>query len=234
LRNARQRLAWLREHRFGRRGKTAMARALGMILQTYVRYEKDYDFPLDRLPALIEATRVHPKWLYTGQGEPFLPADMRLATDGTGISLINELIEREAGREALRGETPVREDAGGPSLPVMGAASAAGQHRIAYDPEQVTGREKWPRDPHLVRVEGDSMIPVALPGQFVICTFDRPESGDLAVIQLAEDGELLFKRIYWKGDEVQLISVNPDPKYPPVLVPKRAIRKIHKVWGVKF
>jgi SOS-response transcriptional repressor LexA len=138
------------------------------------------------------------------------------------------------GQEPMLKTDVVREDASERYLPVLGAASAAGRQRIAYDPEQVTGREEWPSSPHLVRVEGDSMIPVALPGQFVICTKDKPASGDLAVVQLAEDDELLFKRIYWQGDAVQLISINPDPKYPPRSVPRRAIRLAHKVWGVKF
>jgi hypothetical protein len=31
-----------------------------------------------------------------------------------------------------------------------------------------------------------------------------------------------------------MVSVNPDPKYPPRLVSRKAVRRLHKVWGVKF
>jgi phage repressor protein C with HTH and peptisase S24 domain len=220
---------------YGRRGKTAFAKALGLKLTTYDYYERIAALPVDLLGRVMELTRVHPKWLYTGAGEPFLPADLRLPEGLKAIDLINALIEREAGREALRGHADrvsEKEDRG--YLPVLATASAAGHDRIAYAPEQGQGREKLPRDLHLIRVEGDSMIPVALPGQYVLCTKDKPGSGDLAVVEIQEEDELYFKRVYERGNHVEMISVNPDPKYPPKIVSRRAIRRMHKVWGVKF
>ena len=78
------------------------------------------------------------------------------------------------------------------------------------------------------------MVPVALPGQYVLCTKDEPASGDLAVIELAEDDEIYFKRVYYRGNQVEMVSVNPDPKYPPKLASRKSVRRMHKVWGVKF
>ena len=230
-----ERLRWVRERVFGRRSKTAFARKLGMTLMQYDYYERRASLPLESLPRVMELTRVHPKWLYTGAGEPFLPAGVEFPEGRKAIDLINELVEREAGREALRGKwAAARGKRQGRFLPVLATASAAGHDRVAFSVEHATGREKLPGDLHLIRVEGDSMVPVALPGQYVLCTKDEPANGDLAVIEVAEDDEIYFKRVYYRGNQVEMVSVNPDPKYPPKLAPRRSVRRMHKVWGVKF
>jgi SOS-response transcriptional repressor LexA len=229
-----ERLRWVREIVFGRRSKTAFARKLGMTLMQYDYYERRRALPLESLPRVMELTRIHPKWLYTGAGDPFLPEGVQFPEGGKAIDLINDLIEREIGRGTPRGKSAAREEAEGRFLPVLATASAAGHDRIAYNSEHAPGREKLPGDLHLIRVEGDSMVPVALPGQYILCTKDDPASGDLAVIELAEDDELYFKRVYYRGNQVEMVSVNPDPKYPPKLAPRKAVRRMHKVWGVKF
>jgi len=230
-----ERLRWVRENVFGRRSKTAFARKLGMTLMQYDYYERRAALPLESLPRVMELTRVHPKWLYTGAGESFLPAGVQFPEGGKAIDLINDLIEREAGRDTLRGKSAAaRAEAEGRFLPVLATASAAGHDRVAFTVEHASGREKLPGDLHLIRVEGDSMVPVALPGQYVLCTKDEPASGDLAVIEVAEDDEIYFKRVYYRGNQVEMVSVNPDPKYPPRLAPRKTVRRLHKVWGVKF
>jgi phage repressor protein C with HTH and peptisase S24 domain len=228
-----ERLRWIRERVFGRRSKTAFARKLGMTLMQYDYYERRASLPLESLPRVMELTRVHPKWLYSGQGEPFLPEGVDFPEGRKAIDLINDLIEREAGRD-IRGKPGAREEERARYLPVLATASAAGHERVAFSIEHGAGREKLPNDLHLIRVEGDSMVPVALPGQYVLCTKDEPANGDLAVVELSDDEELYFKRVYYRGNQVEMVSVNPDPKYPPKLSPRKAVRRIHKVWGVKF
>jgi SOS-response transcriptional repressor LexA len=201
----------------------------------YDYYERRAALPLESLPRVMELTRVHPKWLYTGAGEPFLPAGVQFPEGGKAIDLINDLIEREAGRDTLRGKSAAaRAEAESRFLPVLATASAAGHERIAFSVEHASGRERLPGDLHLIRVEGDSMVPVALPGQYVLCTKDEPAAGDLAVVELWENDEIYFKRVYYRGNQVEMVSVNPDPKYPPKLAPRKAVRRMHKVWGVKF
>jgi phage repressor protein C with HTH and peptisase S24 domain len=119
-------------------------------------------------------------------------------------------------------------------VPVLAEASAAGHSRIVHTPEAAMSKVKIPRDLHFIRVEGDSMIPVALPGQYLQCTAEKPDSGDLAVVELADDDELYFKRVYFSKERVDMVSANPDPKYAPRSVSRRAIRSMHKVWGIKF
>jgi len=228
------RLRWIREKVFGPRSKTAFGRKLGMTLMQYDYYERRAPLPLESLPRVMELTRVHPKWLYTGAGEPFLPESVQFPEGRKAIDLINDLVERESGPDALPGKSAARAESHERFLPVLATASAAGHDRIAYNSEHAPGREKLPGDLHLIRVEGDSMVPVALPGQFVLCTKDEPASGDLAVIEIAEDDELYFKRVYYRGNQLEMVSVNPDPKYPPKLALRKSVRRIHKVWGVKF
>ena len=98
---------------FGRRSKTAFARKLGMTLMQYDYYERRAALPLESLPRVMELTRVHPKWLYTGAGEPFLPPGVEFPEGGKAIDLVNELIE--ASRVAGRGKSPgAREEERGP------------------------------------------------------------------------------------------------------------------------
>ena len=106
------------------------------------------------------------------------------------------------------------------------------------EPETLFGTEtnRLPQDLFEIEVCGDSMQPIAMPGQHLLCVHDTPASGDLAVIILAENNWILFKRVYISedGKTVQGISVNPSPEYAPVTFKRSAIRDMYKVWGVKF
>lgn len=119
------------------------------------------------------------------------------------------------------------------SLQILATASAAdGRNRIAHTLHEPRSM-RLPSGLHLVQVSGDSMIPIALPGQYVLCTMDAPQSGDLAVVELPDD-EILFKRVYVLDGKIQCISVNPDPRFAPLTLRRTDVRRLHKVWGVKF
>lgn len=62
-----RRLAWARERAFGIRGKSAMARALGMSPSTYGYYERNRMPPPELLARAAELTGVHLDWLVSGQ-----------------------------------------------------------------------------------------------------------------------------------------------------------------------
>jgi len=122
------------------------------------------------------------------------------------------------------------------SIPVLATASGAdfsGVCSISTDSEQFDESETLPGDLHLVRVHGNSMSNVAHDGQHVFCTHEQPKNGDLAVIETVDD-ELMFKRLYFTDDHVLCISVNVDPRYRPILLKKSQVRRMRKVWGVKF
>lgn len=93
LSDPKARMAWVREKTFGRRGQSALAKTLGIPPTTYAHYEKDVDVPLDLAMRLVRATRVNPKWLWHGQGDPFLPDNATIpAQDDVAIAM-GELLE---------------------------------------------------------------------------------------------------------------------------------------------
>lgn len=82
------------------------------------------------------------------------------------------------------------------------------------------------------RINGDSMEPLARDGQIVL-TADVNDvvSGDLAIVE-REDGTHSFKRVHFQDGVVILQSVNPS--YAPEMIKRRDVRRISRVWGVKF
>lgn len=66
------RLRWVREQRA--MTQTEMAKAFGVSLRSYQNYERgDSEFPVHLMSAAMRLG-IHPHWLVTGQGMPFLDA----------------------------------------------------------------------------------------------------------------------------------------------------------------
>lgn len=87
-----------------------------------------------------------------------------------------------------------------------------------------------PEGAHLVRVCGDSMVPIALDGQAVWVVDAKPGDGDLAVIE-PRDGPMLFKRVYRRDHGWECVSANPAPEFKPVSLRDAEVRRIRKVVG---
>ena len=209
------RIRWLREKHFpGHGGKTQFARGLGIRLTSYVRYEQDVVPGSDIVVKMMDLTRVNPRWLINGSGPRYMPA------------------YPDAGP---RETTPlvVREDSG-IWLPILARASAAGTERVGYTDHGDLGRDRLPNDLHEIEVKGDSMIPLALDGQFLLVTNAAPRSGDIAIVELQETDELLFKRIQIEPPNLICVSVNSEPRFPVITIPLRKVRRMRRVWGVKF
>ena len=127
-------------------------------------------------------------------------------------------------------ETPV----GTCEVPVIATAGAIGNERVAYVSEgREEARLKLPSDAHLVRVTGDSMVPVVCHGQHVWASNEQPKDGDLAVIE-REDGEVMFKRVTFVDGQVVATPVNQDPHYKPVVMERKSIRRMKKVLGAWY
>ena len=232
-----KRLTTIREELFGPRGRTAMAELLGIRLTTYVRYEESRQLPADLMAKLFQAKRVNPHWLRWGFGEKFLPGDDKTAPAESVEAVIAELQgeNAELREHLLKDEAPLTVREGlERSIPIVATASAATYSRTAYTDHGDLGSERLPADIHLVKVVGESMIPVAYPGQYVLCTREQPDHGGLALVAVEDDDELKFKRVYYRGDKVELVSIfNPNPKVEPPMLARRSV-KLYKVWGVKF
>lgn len=119
-------------------------------------------------------------------------------------------------------------------VPVIATAGAAGAARVAFtDHGREERRMTLPSDAHLVQVTGDSMVPIAVSGQYVWVSNEAPASGDLALIELPDD-EVLFKRVYYAGNAIQCISINQDPRYAPMTIHRKDVRRMRKVLGTWY
>lgn len=185
----------------------AFARSLGLTPQTFHSYAKGRGSVPGGilLRKIAEKTGCSATWLLTGVGE-MLPPKVQ------------------------------RSDNGSLFLPVLACASAAspnGVCMVAEGAEHYSARVAIPPDAHLIKVHGDSMFPVAENGQFVIVTDEEAKSGDLAVVE-TKDSEIVFKRISIQEDSVICISINRQREYEPIVKKRSEIRRMRKVWGVKF
>jgi len=160
----------------------------------------------ETIDAVVRELGISREWLMTGAGEM-----------------------NDVGPE---GETPARAI----RLPVLGIASAAGSTYVAYEQPEPHEIEyiTIPSSLHVVQVQGPSMAPVALHGQYLIVNRDAPEDGDLAVIVL-KTGGIFYKRVSYQGNLVLAASVNPAPDEARVMAIKRSeIATLRKVVGVIY
>jgi len=190
-------------------GLNRYCRDIKVPTQSYYGYEQgDRDPPLRVVTKIAETTGCSLSWLLVGIGDPF---EARHAAEGA--------------------ETYAR------TLPILATASAAdyGCH-VAYQDHSDLGELDLPESLHAIRVVGDSMLPLALEGQYVLVVDKEPAEGDLAVVDLRDEDEVLFKRVSFPiKTRVILTSVNPDPRYQvPRLVSRSEIRRMRRIWGLRF
>jgi len=85
-------------------------------------------------------------------------------------------------------------------------------------------------------VRGDSMEDVVRDGQIVLAMPNvEPKDGDLAVVELTS-GQHTFKRVYFrsKGKQRWIVLDPVNPRYEPELVRRSEIRRMMRIWGVKY
>lgn len=212
-----ERLRWLRESKYGSRGQSAFARAIGISPSRYHNYESALNEPpLDLLRKIGKVTGCSIAWLVSGEGEAFPPPETK------AHAVAEPIVEYEGHPK--------------PGIPIVAWASAADpDSRIAMTETGDLGTIPVPRDLHAVQVIGDSMVPLALDGQYVLCTDDPPATGDVAVVEIKGQSEPLFKRVQIEDDTIYLLSVNPDPRHQALRkVPRSEIRRMRRVWSVKL
>ena len=76
------------------------------------------------------------------------------------------------------------------------------------------------------------MTPVVKPGSVVIASQDTTcQNGDLAVV-VTHNGEALIKVVYYKGEELQLVSTNPA--YPERMLLREEVLHLHPVVHIRL
>ena len=120
-------------------------------------------------------------------------------------------------------------------IQLVGRVSANPDPDVIWDEIDPPEYRELPKGAFALEVRGDSMRPVAMPGQAVIAVDDPVENGDLAAVEL-RDGRQLFKRWWWRKGRKNAIleSVRREAIEPPVSVKLRDCRHVWKVIGVLF
>ena len=103
MKNFVERLSSIREEAFGKNGRSAFARALGIPLTSYLNFEHGRVPPVDVLVRMVAVTRVNPRWLVHGKGPRLLPEGAEVPPVEDAPSLIADLLEQNARlKEELR------------------------------------------------------------------------------------------------------------------------------------
>lgn len=120
-----------------------------------------------------------------------------------------------------------------PIVSMVGATDDLGRTAyMAYEPPYKTINFK---NCKAVRVDSNSMAPVAYRGQMVIYSEDAPvKSGALVFVKL-KNGAQLFKRFYKNSDHlISLQSVNPTEHFEPIVVKEKDLEFCYKIVGIRF
>jgi len=91
-----ERLGKIREDAFGKNGRSAFARALGIPLTSYLNFENGRVPPMDIIVKMMALTRVNPQWLVHGDGAQYLPKDVELPPAKDAASLLAGLVGENA------------------------------------------------------------------------------------------------------------------------------------------
>ena len=93
---------------------------------------------------------------------------------------------------------------------------------------------------HAIKVEGNSLDPIARPGQKVLVdekcdAWDAVNAGTLAVVESSVDAVgNVVKRVFPRSNEWILVSPNPVDAIPPDVLATNQISSIRRVRGVLF
>lgn len=200
-----------------------------------------------------ELDRLLPEAGRSERAKRFGVAETTLANWEAGASIRNDALAKLVGMGAdvlyiLTGSQrppsePLQTQLAVDGLPVVGSAAAddSGFERTEFF-QEITETKELPGGLKLVRVQGDSMSPVVIDGQWVMidAESERPPHGGIVVAQIRErDGRLLdgyeyyCKRAFVEGDRITFLSVNVNIGSPPFIASLRNCR-LWPVIGVYF
>ena len=120
-------------------------------------------------------------------------------------------------------------------VPLVGRVSANPEPDVIWEAVEPREYRELPQGAVALEVRGDSMRPVAMPGQAVLAVDAAVENGDLVAVEM-RDGRQMFKRWWWReGRRAAILeSVRREAIEPPVPVKVRDCRHVWRVIGVLF
>ena len=93
MREFAERLGEIREAAYGKHGRSAFARALGIPLTSYLNFENGRVPPMDIVVKMMALTKVNPRWLVHGEGPQYLAKDVELPPAEDAASLLTALLD---------------------------------------------------------------------------------------------------------------------------------------------
>ena len=186
--------------------------ALGVSGNAVGNYEKGVSSPnADALYKVFELLKCDANYLFQDEmnysqsftAKAMLTAECYDKLDEHGKDAVDTIIAVEQKRLQNAYENKI--------IPLFGTSAAAGPGEIdtdlPWDDYSVPGDSKAE---FAVRISGDSMEPVLHDGQIALCTKERPDVGDVAIVMI--NGALLVKQFITDGRNVFLRSINRDRK----------------------
>lgn len=201
-----QRIKDLVEEKFGARGATSFAKAIGVEQVTLSRYlNGSRSVSLDVVNAILNTfPDVSAEWLLRGQDVPEINEERQ--------NVLNTL----------------------PRIPYDAAAGSLTdmvEGVTEYDCERIPVISAFPKYDFTIRVTGRSMEPYYFSGDEVACLRINESQfiqwGRVHVLDTTQG--VVIKRIYENGDSIRCASFNPE--YPDFNVPKEDIRSYNLVVG---
>jgi phage repressor protein C with HTH and peptisase S24 domain len=198
-----QRIKKLIEEKYGARGSSSFAKAIGVEQVTLSRHlNGSRNLSLDVIDAILRTfPDVSAEWLLRG-----IESDVVDATSSESKPRI-------------------------PYDAAAGCLTDAVDGVTAYQCEQLPVVQAFPKYDFTIRVTGDSMMPNFHPGDEVACLRVNEarflQWGRVYVLD-TEQG-IVIKRIYDNGDSIRCASYNPE--YPDFNIPKEDIRSYNLVVG---
>ena len=198
-----QRIKSLVEEKFGARGTTSFAKAIGVEQVTLSRYlNGSRSLSLDVIEAILRTfPDISAEWLLRGEG-------INVSSDKQSKTLPRIPYDAAAGSltDAVDGVTELQCE----RIPVISA---------------------FPKYDFTIRVTGRSMEPMYFSGDEVACLRINEAQflqwGRVHVLDTSQG--VVIKRIYDNGDSIRCASFNPE--YPDFNVPKADIRSYNLVVG---
>jgi SOS-response transcriptional repressor LexA len=201
-----QRIKDLVEEKFGARGATSFAKAIGVEQVTLSRYlNGSRSVSLDVVNAILNTfPDVSAEWLLRGQDVPEINEDRQ---------------------NVLKTLPRIPYDAAAGSLTDMVEGVTE------YGCERIPVISAFPKYDFTIRVTGRSMEPYYFSGDEVACLRINESQfiqwGRVHVLDTTQG--VVIKRIYENGDSIRCASFNPE--YPDFNVPKEEIRSYNLVVG---
>ena len=221
-----QRIKKLIEEKYGVRGTTSFAKAIGVEQVTLSRQlNGQRGLSFDVIEAILKAfPDVSAEWLIRGEEQKSKPIRMikpgkllRLKGVGTDTKIC-DIVDSET-----RPRIPVKASAGSLTTMVDGITE--------IQCEQFPVVHNFPKYDFTIHISGDSMVPYYISGDEVACLRITSATfiqwGRVHVLDTSQG--IVIKRIYDNGDTIRCVSYNPD--YPDFNVPKDEIFSYNLVVG---